>query len=332
MRFIPDGGTHATKAEVIQALEQFAGRVGSADTAFIFFCGHGVLGEDGEYYFTTQDTVLTSGNLVKAGTGLSKTKLLELLRAVKARKLIFVINACFSGHVSPTLAPTEGVVGAPPSSTLGVEVLGAGEGRALITASRPTQYSYFSSQDDNTYFGQALIDGLRGGAPGRGGYIGLYELYQHLYTSVRSKTGNRQDPMLTILEGVGPFPLALHEGGQLGSLDPGAIQGTPPKEAAVEVVKRSIVQAIERGAQALNIQAGGNVSIDQIRTLIDFGSRNMMGNVSFGDVAGGSITNITITTTTTATAHADDIDTIVKAISSIRDDLQKLPDVSNLLP
>jgi len=216
---LPNAGRRATRDELVRALEQLAKQVAPTDTAFIFFCGHGLLGEDGEYYFTTEDTALTTGNRVKAGTGLSRTNLLELLRAVKAQKLLFVINACFSGHVGPTLAPG-GIVGAPPSSTLGTEILGAGEGRALITASRPTQYSYFTSQDDNTYFGQALIGGLRGGAQGSGGYIGLYELYQHLYARVRSTTGNRQDPMLTILEGVGPFPLAFHEGGASRDSEP----------------------------------------------------------------------------------------------------------------
>ncbi len=46
-----------------------------------------------------------------------------------------------------------------------------------------------------------------------GGYIGLYDLYQHIYTHVRAATNNQQDPMLTILEGVGPFPVALYKGG-----------------------------------------------------------------------------------------------------------------------
>jgi len=88
VHLLPDAGSQATRAEVIRALEQLAGRVSPADTVFIFFCGHGVLGEDGEYHFATQDTVLTTGYRVKTGTGLSKTRLLELLRAVKAQKLL----------------------------------------------------------------------------------------------------------------------------------------------------------------------------------------------------------------------------------------------------
>ena len=140
---------------------------------------------------------------------------------------------------------------APPSSTLGAEILGTGEGRALITASRPTQYSYFISQDANTFFGQALIGGLRGKAAGHGGCVGLYELYQHIYESVRSKSGGNQDPMLTIVDGVGPFPVALHQGGSLGLLDSSAIDQQPPNGAALELVKPSVVKAIGAGRRRL---------------------------------------------------------------------------------
>ena len=324
VHLVPGEGRQATRNGVVEAMEQLAGRVAPNDTFFFFFCGHGVLGEDGEYYLTTEDTILTTGNLVKAGTGLSRMKLLELLRAIKAQKLLVVINACFSGHIGPTLAAPE-ERGKPPSSILGAEVLATGEGRALITASRPTQYSYFKSENDQTYFGQALLEGLRGeGVAARGGYVGLYELYQHLYTPVRTMTSNQQDPVLTILQGVGPFPVALHEGGTLGILDPGAIQMALPEGTAVKVVERSVVQAIGRGAQAFNVQGGGRVSIDRSRKLIDLGSANTMGNVSIGDVAGRDI--IKITTTTTAAAQVEDLPDLAKMIQEIRADLAKLTD------
>jgi uncharacterized caspase-like protein len=257
---------------------------------FLYFCGHGVLGEDGVYYFTTHDTVLTPGNLVRKGTGVSGPEILDRLRAIPARKLLFVINACFSGHLSPALGAPAGGIGTPPSATLGVEILATGEGRALITASRPTQKSYYRHSDPHTFFGQALIDGLRGrGMADSGGYIGLYELYQHIYARVKAATHGAQEPVLTILQGVGPFPVAIYPGGNPDTLAPPPIRQTPPPDAAVEVVERATVQAIGRGAQAFHIQAGGDVAIDQGRKVIDFGEGNTIGDVTMGDVAGRDI-------------------------------------------
>jgi Caspase domain len=325
VQLIPDAGRRATLEGVIQALEKLAGRVGPDDTAFVFFCGHGVLGEDGDYYFTTEDTALTASKRAKAGTGLSKTKLLEMLRQVQAQKLLFVINACFSGHVSPTLSASQDAMGAPPSYTLRADILGTGEGRALITASRPTQYSYFNSENVYTYFGQALIEGLSGeGMAGSGGYIGLYELYQLLYTRVRAATNNDQEPVLTILQGVGPFPVALHKGGILGALDTGKIQPNPPTDTAVQIAKPSLVKSVGRRVQTFEIQSGGNVSIDKSRKVIDFGSENRIGSVSTGDIAGGDI--IKTTTISAIASTVDDPQALLRRIEQLRAELSRLTD------
>ena len=158
--------------------------------------------------------------------------------------------------------------------------------------------------------------------------MGLYELYQRVYEDVRSRSGGNQEPVLTIVNGVGPFPVALHQGGTLGPLDPTLINTQSPKGAAVELVKPAVVKAVGRRAQAFNIQAGGGVSIDQSRKGVDFGSGNLIGSVNMGDVAAGNITKITITTTRTTAARADDMEAVLKTIGSIRDDLGKLPGAS----
>ena len=100
---VGDDNRPATRLEVVKSLTDLAARVTEEDTVFLFYCGHGVMGEDGVYYLTTKDTELTPDRKVKKDTGLSHTSLMTLLGRVKAKKLLFVLNACFSGHVQPTL-------------------------------------------------------------------------------------------------------------------------------------------------------------------------------------------------------------------------------------
>jgi hypothetical protein len=61
-----------------------------------------------------------------------------------------------------------------------------------------------------------VIEGLRGvGVPSTDGYIGLFDLYHAIHervTRAAASINSVQEPMLTILQGVGPFPLALHPG------------------------------------------------------------------------------------------------------------------------
>jgi hypothetical protein len=314
----------ATREGVKAALAGLAKRAKEGDTTVVYFCGHGVLGDDGLYHFTTHDTAFTPGKKAKAGTGLSAPEILELLRKVNAQKLLFLINACFSGHLGPTLGPSE-ALGAPLSATLSAEVLGTGEGRVLITASRPSQFSFYRKQDRHTYFGQALIDGLRGqGVRDSGGYVGLYELYQHLYARVKTMTDDAQEPVLNIVRGVGPFPVALYPGGSPGGLGAPPLMQQPPSGTAAEVFEPRVVQAIGLRAQAINVQAGRDVRIDQSRKVIDFGSGNIMGNVNIGKVAGRDVINVTTTRAGAAEAGPQDS---LPLIERLRDDVSRLSDV-----
>lgn len=316
----------ATCEGITTALKQLAGDVKATDTVVLFFCGHGLLGTDNEYYFATQEAVFTADDKIQADTGLKGSDLISLLRAIEAKKLLFIINACFSGHLNPTLGARVRC-GVAPSATLGIEVLNTGEGRALITASRPSQFSSYADSQKHTYFGQALIDGMRGaqGVANSDGYIGLYELYQHIYKSVTTVTNKAQEPVLTILQGVGPFPVAHYPGATPGTLGGVALQQTPPRDMAVEVVERKVAQVVGAGGQAFNITGSSNVSIDQSK-LLDFSGAHISGGIKTGDIARGNITKINITTTAAAAASVSDMQALLRQVESLQVDVTKLTD------
>jgi hypothetical protein len=312
-----------TRDGVLAALEQFTTEVKTEDTAFIFFCGHGVLDEEGTYTFTTRDTRLTPGKKAVKGTGVSAPQFLGLLRKVKASKLLCILNACFSGHVSATLAPPD-VVGAPPAATLGVEVLSTGAGRVVLTASRPSQFSFYNKDQPYTYFGRALIDGLRGqGVVGAGGYVGLYELYQHVYDTVKATASGAQEPVLNVVQGIGPFPVALYPGASSGSLAPNALLQAPPPGTAFEALDHDVVNAIGHRSQAYSVKAGGNVVID---SMIHIGPGSTIGSLIAGDMAKGDIIKVTLTTSLPAIAAVDDRQQLVDMIEKLRSDVERLQD------
>ena len=92
----------------------------------------------GHYYLTTHDTQVSGGKVVK-GMGLSAAELLDQLRAIPAKRLLLLFNACHSGAISPDLglgdeAPSFGGVSLP-TTDMGA-LLSSGEGRIIITACR----------------------------------------------------------------------------------------------------------------------------------------------------------------------------------------------------
>jgi hypothetical protein len=260
----------ASRESILGALDALAARAGEGDTVFLFFCGHGDYGDDGGYYLTTHDTRLNNRKVV-SGTGLRQSEFIEKLRAIKAKRLLLVVNACHAGELAPTLGEGEApYTGTPLPAQTAAALLSTGEGRIIITACREEQRSYIGSRS-LTLFTHALVDALQGrGTSSSRGYLSAFDLYTHLYftveEAVRQKYSATQEPELTVLKGVGPFAVSLYRGATtLGEFDG---SGSAPERMAVREVPPAYAQTMLRqivvntGGGAIfggNVQAGGHV-------------------------------------------------------------------------
>ena len=157
----------ATVARIGEELDKLAARATADATVIVFYAGHGLVGTSGEYFLTARDTKIVPGTVTLVeSTALPESSLLTKLRAIKAGKVLVLINACFSGNVdSLGLDDDDGTddesLGPPPSENLALRVLGSGEGRAVITGCRADQKSWLR-RPDPTFFGNAIAEALRG--------------------------------------------------------------------------------------------------------------------------------------------------------------------------
>ena len=225
----------ATLPDVLSALDELATKLDTEDTLFLFFVGHGVYGTDGNYYLTTHDTQL-KGSQVVPGTGVSDAELVDKLRQIKAKRMFLIINSCHSGELSPSFDLDESFSSEPPPQKLTDALLSTGEGRITITACRSGQRSWIGG-GKLSIFSAALVSGLKGAAPNSNGYISAFGLYEHLYHETREAAeglGQVQEPELTVIKGVGPFPVALFHGASApGAFD---ISEDVPIETAVRQI------------------------------------------------------------------------------------------------
>ncbi len=310
----------ATRAGVLQALDQLAGQATEESTVFIFYSGHGDYGTDGNYYLTTHDTCISDSKIM-AGTGISNAELLDKLRTLRARRMLLIFNACHAGEISPRLAgPSAAETNAAGMSAQAVgslslptqtteALLSSGEGRIVITACREDQYSsYPLGADKLTFFAQALVDGLSGkGINANRGYISAFSLYEQVYRTVKEineKIEQVQEPELTVLKGVGPFPVALFRGAStLGVFD--ASEEAPEETAFRQVeaarsqraFKQIIRNVIASGDRAVAIggdatgaiinTGDGTVVQGNQNTVVGAGGVLVKGNVR-GDVVTGT--------------------------------------------
>lgn len=225
-------GSDAARAKIIAELETYSFSLKDTDTLLIYYAGHGMYDYEGRYYLTAHDTqfVKIGGKtFVKPETAICDTDLIKLLRQIPVKRLVTIFNACHSGNISPgTLGETaaeDAVDSFNLPDIVQHEILATGEGRVVITACRSGQSAYYEKIPGKlTVFGQALVDGLsgQGDIPNKKGYISLFDLYEFLHGRVQNQVYNwwkqQQEPVLTVQELVGSFPISLHQGSTASSL------------------------------------------------------------------------------------------------------------------
>lgn len=306
----------ASRAGILEAFHNLAQKTTAADTVFLYYSGYGEYDTDGVFCMTASDT-RAKGKKVTPGTGISEQELLAVLRAIPAGKLIFFFNACHSGEVSPHLGLEEapGSFGSTSLPTATADaILATGSGRMIVTACREQQKSWIGN-GEITLFARALVDGLKGRARSNAGYIGAFGLYEYLFEAVKEAAGDlghEQEPELTVLKGVGPFPVALcHGASEPQSFD---VQENLPEEFPVRRVSERASQrefqrisnmVIHTGGGAYiggNVHTGGGdfVGRDQYKV-------NIQGDIHAPVVAGqGNITNVFLPPETKTAEHRVD--------------------------
>lgn len=294
-------GEQATRANMLAAFEKLADETQATDTVIVFYAGHGFFSHDTKYHLSCYDSSFEA-EYINPGEGIAEAELVQALRFIKSQRLLLIVNACYSGNMSRSLSgeqPSEGLHGQPLPMGLANALLSAGEGRAIITACRSGQKAYFSDNKDLTYFGEELINGLKGNGTNNNGFVGLFDLYAYLYHSLTSSLESlnvKQEPELTILKGVGPFPLALFMGAkQLGAFKPE--DEALLKETAVRRVSpaysQSLVNRYHNVSMSGNARAGVVISGDS-HGLINYTDRSTNTNVSgIGNAVGpGARSNV----------------------------------------
>jgi hypothetical protein len=267
----------ASRERILTELDTLAAKTTAGTTVLFYYCGHGEYGTDGNYYLTTYDTRASQGRVVQ-GTGIREAELIDKLRSIPAKRVLLLFNACHSGEISPSLSFDEeeksfGDINPPPNAT--DALLSTGEGRIIITASRPEQKSWVGKGKLSIYT-QALLDGLsgRGYVSNNKGYVSVFSLYESMYLSIKkaAKTlGKTQEPELTVLRGVGPFPVSLYQGATpLGSFAP---EESLPADTATREISTTRSQrlfqyyiSIVEASGDRSVAIGGDVSESTIIT------------------------------------------------------------------
>lgn len=217
----------ATLENIRKALADVAVNATANDTVAIFFSGHGARigrGAAATSALVPYDCKLTD----VAGTTLAEPELSAAIAAIKAPRVIVVVDACHSAGTA-TLKSDLGEDGDADGIDQGfdeksLQQLARGTGRVVFASSRATETSLVLSRQRNSVFTTAMLSGLKGAASAASdGTIRVFDLFNHVSEKVRQSVPGRQHPVFKASDLEENFPIALALGGAK-SISPGVDQ------------------------------------------------------------------------------------------------------------
>jgi uncharacterized caspase-like protein len=229
VQHLTDG--QATLEGIREGLGYLRSHVQSDDLVVIYISSHGSPREadpNGVSYIVTHDTNIDGPEKLYA-TSLQMIDLVQQInREIKARRVVLILDTCYSGDAQSTPDAAEKDEGsrsisrvwakappgdAPSSAAFSgaLENLRIGYGRAVLTASRANERSWESTELKNGYFTRYLLDALRDGK----GSNSLDQIFAKLKEKVRSRVlaehGASQTPSCEFSEHADSIVLGVAE-------------------------------------------------------------------------------------------------------------------------
>jgi len=223
---------HANRQSILNAFDKLIEQVNSNPdaTVIIYFSGHGVQVEHPNT--PTEYFLLPYGydSNFWANTAISGLEFTSKIEAIKARKLVVLLDCCHAGGIPAFKAPDEVAIKSVPRPPNLLNILETGSGRVVVASSRENEYSYTGTP--YSVFTACLLDALAGkGAKKQDGFARILDVLSYLIEQVPQRASGPQHPCVNRVHNLtDDFPLCYYAGGskdipsEVSSFEPGSSQ------------------------------------------------------------------------------------------------------------
>ena len=165
--------------EMREAIEKLFSDRHKEDLLLFYFSGHGIKDEKGKLYFATRYTTKNNGRLQKY-SAVAASYLHEHINDSRSQRQIIILDCCFSGAIAKGMTVKD-------DGTVNVKEQLGGEGRAILTSSSSTQYSFEQENSELSIYTRYLVEGINTGAADKDGdgYISIDELHDYANSKVQ---------------------------------------------------------------------------------------------------------------------------------------------------
>ena len=149
------------------------------DLLLFYFSGHGVKDESGNLYLSSRGTYKDNGKLV-IPSAVAASYLHGRINYSKSQRQVVILDCCFSGAIAKGMSVKD-------DGTVNVQEQLGGKGRAILTSSTSTQYSFEQEGSELSVYTQYLVEGIEKGAADKDndGWISVDELHEYASSKVR---------------------------------------------------------------------------------------------------------------------------------------------------
>jgi tetratricopeptide (TPR) repeat protein len=179
-----------------EAIETLFANRHKDDLVLLFFSGHGIKDDAGRLYLANSKTRKTpQGDLVRS-SAVSANFVHENMSRSRSKRQVVILDSCFSG------AFAEGLL-AKDDGTVDIRTQLGGEGRAILTSSSSTQYSFAQEGEELSLYTRFLIEGIKTGAADQDGddVVSIDELHEYASRKVREVKPELKPEIYAIREG-----------------------------------------------------------------------------------------------------------------------------------
>jgi uncharacterized caspase-like protein len=179
--------------EAIQNL--FADRV-KEDLALLFFSGHGLRDDSSRFYFATRITRKNAkGELIKA-TVVPAGFVQEIMSNSRCKRQVVILDCCFSGAFADGMT-------AKSDNAVDIQRQLGGKGRAVLTSSTSTQYSFEQQGADLSVYTRYIVEGIETGAADsdNDGLVSIEELHEYARRKVQEAAPAMEPKIYAVEEG-----------------------------------------------------------------------------------------------------------------------------------
>lgn len=258
--------TDAHREQILAAFDRLTRQVENDPdaTVIVYFSGHGgkfhLPGQSPEYFLVPYG--YDPGRSHE--TALSDQEFTARIEAIKARKLVVLLDCCHAGGV-PALKDANVTFEKSPVPPHLLNTLQAGSGRIVVASSRENEYSYTGTP--YSVFTACLIEALGGKAAiKKDGLARILDILTYLFDQVPQRTSEKQHPFVNkILNLDDNFSLCYYAGGDKGILE----EPDSPPLTLTKLTARAR-QRLERKCQELQASWDlRNAKIQRLRQTLD---------------------------------------------------------------